>query len=126
MTLRSKIAAAAVAASLAAAGPAGAQGYFIAPDALEVGKTYVKIDTVNLPADGVIAVYDYSGAEFRALLGTEEVTEGVNTDMRIAFDTPAIGRIALVYYPGALGDPEGATGWMEIDTDDGRILPSAD
>ncbi len=126
MTIRTRIAAAATAATLAFAGAAGAQGYFIPPDALEVDKTYVQIDTMNLPADGVVAVYDYSGAEFGEMLGSEPVTAGINTDLRIAFSQPAIGRIALVYLVGTEDDPATAEGWMEIDVENGSILPSSD
>lgn len=126
MTLRTRIAAAATAATLAFAGAAGAEGYFVPPDAIEIDKTYVKIDTMNLPADGIVAVYAYTGAEFGEMLGSEAVTEGVNTDLRISFSQPAVDRIALVYLSSAEDDPATAEGWMEIDVENGRILPSSD
>ena len=74
--------------TLAAATVAATASVATANNAFPVGETFEQTDTLDLRtvtanAPGVVQIYDYNAGERGALLGSEEVRAGVNTDVKI-------------------------------------------
>jgi len=73
------LAAATVAATATAA---SADNYFAFGDRLENSST-LELGTIRAAADGVVEIYDGRFGDLGALLGTEEVMAGANSDVRV-------------------------------------------
>lgn len=73
------IAAAAVAIT---ATSAAADSYFSFGETLE-DSAVVELGTVKAQDDGVVEIYNYAGGQVGALLGTEAVNAGANSDVRV-------------------------------------------
>ncbi|SHH05047.1 hypothetical protein SAMN05444003_1836 [Cognatiyoonia sediminum] len=73
------LAAATVAATTTAA---SADNYFAFGDRLENSST-LELGTIRAAADGVVEIYDGRFGDLGALLGTEEVMAGANSDVRV-------------------------------------------
>ena len=72
----------AVATVAATATAASADNYFAFGDRLENSST-LELGTVRAAADGVVEIYDGRFGDLGALLGTEEVMAGANSDVRV-------------------------------------------
>ena len=79
MTFKTLSLAAALALS---AGAAAADSYFAFGETLEDRAT-VELGTVLAEADGVVEIYNVSGGQTGALLGTTPVFAGANQDVRV-------------------------------------------
>ena len=77
-----KMIALAAATVAAAASAASADSYFGFEDRLENSST-LELGTVRAAADGVVEIYDGRFGDLGALLGTEEVMAGANSDVRV-------------------------------------------
>ena len=72
----------AVATVAATATAASADNYFGFEDRLDNSST-LELSTVRAAADGVVEIYDGRFGDLGALLGTEEVMAGANSDVRV-------------------------------------------
>lgn len=116
MTLTKALIPAAIAATLGTAAIAeNAFSYQQMP--LEGPVSALTINGLNADSAGVIAVYDYSGADYGELLGTAQVNAGANADVVINLDMPALQDVVAVFYEGALGSPSMGSAMLEIEVD---------
>ena len=98
MSIKSLALAAAAVATTATAASAdsffGFKGVVDAESALEIG-------LVRAESDGIVEIYDYRLGELGALLGTETVNAGANSDVRVGVGVAPIGDvIALLKVDG--------------------------
>ena len=77
-----KMIALAAATVAATASAASADNYFAFGDRLDNSST-LELGTVRAAADGVVEIYDGRFGDLGALLGTEEVMAGANSDVRV-------------------------------------------
>ena len=73
---------------VATASGASASNYFEYGRTLDAGDT-LQLGTVRADAGGVVEVYDYHTGQAGALLGSEVLNAGVNTNVRIDTGLPA-------------------------------------
>ncbi|NIY71181.1 hypothetical protein HCZ30_01895 [Marivivens donghaensis] len=62
-----------------------ADAYFDETDNVVLGSE-ITLETVMAPADGVISIYDYSGNEQGALLGTDLIDGGLTSNVVVDID----------------------------------------
>lgn len=80
MSMKTMIIAAATVAMTASA--ASADSFFSFGETLD-DSAVAELGTVKAQADGVVEIYGFNGGQQGALLGTEAVTAGANTDVRV-------------------------------------------
>lgn len=61
--------------------------YFAFQDTLE-DRAVLDIGTVTSAGNGVVEIYDYHGGQIGALLGTEEIHAGANSDVQVSVGVP--------------------------------------
>ncbi len=66
---------------------ASASNYFENGRTLDAGDT-IELGTVRADAGGVVEIYDYHTGQAGALLGSEQLNAGVNTNVRIDTGLP--------------------------------------
>ncbi|WP_342076627.1 hypothetical protein [Yoonia sp. SS1-5] len=85
MTIKTLILAAAAASITASASVADT--YFQKGRTLDAGST-LDLGLITAEGNGVVAIYDYHRGERGALLGTEQLSAGANTDVRVNTGLP--------------------------------------
>lgn len=84
----------AAAATLALAGTASADNAFTFNNSIE-GST-ADLGQVRAASAGVVSLYDFHGGVQGALLGSENVAQGANFDVRVNLGKPAINDVVAV------------------------------
>lgn len=114
----SKMFFASTAAAALIATSAMADGYFtILEGASQMDDSTVELGTVTADMDGTVVIYDYHGGEFGDMLGSEMVSAGANSDVRVDV-TPSGGTtVAAVLYNGEPTTPADAVDWVQIELD---------
>lgn len=78
----------------------------------------ITLDRVRADADGVVVIYDYSGGDFGAVLGSADLNSGANVDVRVQLDPNIAQTLAAVIYEGPMTEPSMAVDWIELDISD--------
>lgn len=78
----------------------------------------ITLSLVRADSDGVVVVYDYTGSEFGEVLGTAEIREGANTQVKVSLGNTTATELAAVIYDGPMTEPTMAASWIELDVND--------
>jgi len=68
--------------------------------------TIVELGTVRAAADGVVEIYSFHAGEIGALIGSENVHAGANTDVDISIQRTGLDAIALLKVNGQVVDSQ--------------------
>jgi hypothetical protein len=100
MFRKTVLAAALVASSVVGVTSASAFNAFFAPEQTQVARDYVDLGNFNAPGAGVVEIHDFRLGTIGDLLGSHDVTDGANADLRVELSAKPLGNVVALLKVG--------------------------